>query len=52
MLVGFKLGQKAFFDTVVDPVVGGEIPYGRIVLDEIHKIKIERRTMHGDKVCT
>ena len=36
MLVGLKLGQQVFDDHGVDLVVGGGIPYGLSVSDDIH----------------
>ena len=50
MPAGFKIGEHFFDDPGVDPVVGGDIPHGQSVLDDIHKRKIERIRRHDDKV--
>ena len=41
--MGSKIGGHVFDDPRVDPVVGGGIPYGQSVSDDIHEIKMESR---------
>ena len=50
MLMDFKLDKQVFGGPGVDLVVGGGRPYGKIVLDYIHEIRIEMRIRHDDKV--
>ena len=49
-MVVFKLGEQVFNDPGVDLLVGVGSPYGKIVLDDIHEIIIERRRRYDDKV--
>ena len=51
MLVGLKIGEQAFDEPGVDPVLGRFSPYGLSVLDDTQEIKIERRGRYDDKVC-
>ena len=48
MLVVLKLSKQGFNDTGVDLVVGGGIPYGRSVSDDIDEIIIKRIKGHDD----
>ena len=48
--MGLKIGRQVFDDPGVYPVVEGGSPYGRSVLDDIHKRKTENIRSNYDNV--